>query len=395
MTASPDSRTRALLMLRALPALDDARRRELLERHASPAAALRAARRALAGRYEPSVIAARADRAMRSARQVGARMMGFGDADYPRRLLDLPDPPAVLFLLGDAALLERPAIAIVGTRRSTAYGCEVARALATVLARTGFTIVSGLAHGIDRCAHEAALEAGGLTAAFVGCGVDVVYPRSHHALFANIANRGLVASEFLPGTPALKHHFPRRNRLIAAVSLGVVVVEAPHASGALITSNHAIGLGREVFAVPGPIGRASSAGTNALVRDGATMVLDPHDVIETLLPQMTTDQIARLTVEGARSGTTRSEPAAQTGLAFTHDLDAQVRAQSLLRRTGMTSASLASLWKSLDVEPQHVDELARAADLTSAHALALLLEMELAGHVRQSPGLRFSRPLAA
>ena len=383
-TASHDGDLHALLMLRVLPVLDDVRRRALLDKHGSPRSALRAARERLAGRYDPAVVASRAERAVRGAAQVGARILGIRDPQYPARLLELADAPTVLFALGDASLLDRPAVAIVGTRRHTAYGCEVAGAIAGPLARAGFAVVSGLAFGIDCCAHEAALEAGGATIAFVGSGVDVVYPREHTRLATRIAQAGLIVSEFLPGEPALRHHFPRRNRLIAAQSLGVLVVEAPLKSGALITVRHATDLGREVFAVPGPVGRESSAGTNALLRDGATFVTEALDVVSELWPQMT--------------------PAHRSQVRFDRFAEAAGAERSVASGTApgldasaiqTTNPVLGALWSALDVEPQHVDDLARATGLSHGEALAGLLDLELTDRVRQVPGQRFARRLAA
>ena len=382
--ASHDDALHALLMLRALPALGDVRRRALLEEHGSPRSALRAARRMLAGRYDRALIATRAARVLRSAAQIGARIVGIGDADYPARLLELPDAPTVLFVLGAAALFDRPAVAIVGTRRHTAYGCEVARAIAGPLARAGFAVVSGLAFGIDRCAHEAALEAGGATIAFIGSGLDIVYPREHTPLAARIAHAGLIVSEFLPGEPALRHHFPRRNRLIAAQSLGVVVVEAPVKSGALITAQHATDLGREVFAVPGPVGRASSAGTNALLRDGACIVTEAADVVRELWAQMRPAHQSRVRPDRI-TRTDDSESPADEGARVELNAPADLPANVALR----------ALWRALDVEPRHVDDLARAAGLSYGEALAGLLDLELSDRVRQVPGQRFARCLVA
>jgi DNA processing protein len=202
-----------------------------------------------------------------------------GVAPYPRSLIELADAPKTVFTRGRADVLDRPVVAVVGTRRSTPYGERVARAVATVLARAGVCVVSGLALGIDTVAHEAALEADGATCAVLATGVDVVYPRAHARVQAAIAERGLLVTEYRAGTDARRWSFPQRNRLIAGLACAVVVVEAGQRSGALVTAEIASDLGRDVAAVPGPIDAPQSQGTNALIRDGATMITDAMDVL--------------------------------------------------------------------------------------------------------------------
>ena len=220
-----------------------------------------------------------AERAMELAARAGARVVAFRDDDYPERLCDLGDPPPVLFALGSLELLLAPCVAIVGTRRATSYGERITAELAGALARAGVTVVSGMARGIDGVAHRAALAAGGGTAAVLGTGVDVAYPASHRALHAEIAARGLVLSEEMPGDRASGGSFPKRNRIIAALATATIVVEAPHRSGALITASWATELNCHVGAVPGPIDVPQSAGTNALLRDGAIMITDVADAL--------------------------------------------------------------------------------------------------------------------
>ena len=213
------------------------------------------------------------------ASRKGAQLLVSGCDGYPELLLDLPDPPPVLFATGDLALLSAPCVAIVGTRRATSYGERVTSELATALARAGVTIVSGMARGIDGVAHRAALAAGGCTAAVLGTGVDVAYPAAHRALHAAIGARGILLSEELPGDHASGGSFPKRNRIIAALAKVTIVVEAPHRSGALITAARAIDLNRAVAAVPGPIDVPQSAGSNALLRDGAVVIADVADAL--------------------------------------------------------------------------------------------------------------------
>ncbi len=220
-----------------------------------------------------------ADEALRRAAACGALLIQPGDSVYPASLLELPDPPPTLYCVGNASLLSLPSVAIVGTRRATAYGERVTRELAGSLARGGAVVVSGLARGIDAAAHQAALEAGGLTVAVLGTGVDVAYPVSHRALQAEIAERGLLVSEEPPGSRATTSSFPKRNRIIAAITKATIIVEAPLRSGALITAEHATDLNRTVAAVPGPIDSPQSAGSNLLLRDCATAIASVDDAL--------------------------------------------------------------------------------------------------------------------
>jgi len=205
---------------------------------------------------------------------------------YPERLHNLGDAPPALVGRGDPAGLSRlrseSAVTVVGARRATSYGREIARTLAAELASTGFVVVSGLAWGIDGAAHEGALD-GGFTAAVLGCGADVVYPRHHRALYGRIRERGLILSELPPGTEAWRWAFPARNRIMAALGTMTVVVEAARRSGSLITAELASELGREVGAVPGPVGARMSVGTNDLIADGARLVRDAQDVLDALI----------------------------------------------------------------------------------------------------------------
>lgn len=200
-------------------------------------------------------------------------------AEYPAGLLDLPNAPDSLFALGARSTLEAPRVAIVGTRDCTGYGDRMARKIASAIARAGGCVISGMARGVDACAHRAALEAGGKTAAVLGTGVDVPYPRGHARLHAQIAEQGLVLSESPPGSAAFRGCFPRRNRIIAALAQVTIVVEAGHKSGALLTARNALDLGRIVAAVPGPIDSPHSAGTNELLRDGAQVIATADDAL--------------------------------------------------------------------------------------------------------------------
>jgi DNA processing protein len=259
-----------------------------------------------------------------------------GDAGYPERLGDLPDPPRSLWARGDLSLLDRPCVAIVGTRRATAYGERVARELARVLAGAGATIVSGLARGIDACAHRGALEAGGATVAVLGTGLDVVFPKGHARLQQSIAERGLLLSEIEPARAAHGGSFPLRNRIIAAITSATIVVEAGVKSGALITSNHALDLGRSVAAVPGPIDVPQAEGSNLLLRDTAIAITSMADAI-TLMGLVAPIRLAELPEQGIER---RLWDAIAEGPA---DLDTLCTRARLPAHEGMAAASALEL----------------------------------------------------
>src|SRR5437016_13292528 len=208
------------------------------------------------------------------------------DVRYPALLRNITDPPPVLYVDGELEPVDIQAVAIVGSRHATLYGIRIARTLAEQLSRLGFTIVSGMARGIDRVAHEGALAAGGRTLAVLGCGLDVAYPPDHTQLRAQVAKAGALLTEFPLGSPPLAAHFPRRNRILSGLSLGVVVVEAAEGSGSLITAKLAAEQGREVFAVPGPIDAPTSRGTHGLLKQGAKLTETVDDILEELLPQL-------------------------------------------------------------------------------------------------------------
>lgn len=264
----------ATLALRCARGIGAAGFRRLVDETGSPDAALSS--------LDADVRTEAWERAARVASVAQARgivILESGRASYPPSLADLEDAPPVMFALGDLTLLARPAVAIVGTRDATAYGLRTTRALAAAASSAGVTVVSGLARGVDACAHRAALEGSGRTIAVLGTGVDVAYPLENRALHAEVAARGLLLSEALPGTRAHPGSFPRRNRIIAALADVVLVTEAGLKSGARITAEHAAQMGRVLAAVPGPVDVASSAGTNALLRDGAHLVAGADDLL--------------------------------------------------------------------------------------------------------------------
>lgn len=276
------------------------------------------------------------------------------DLSYPTLLAEIPAPPPVLYYRGELLETDRTAVAIVGTRRMTAYGREMTARIAADLARAGVTVVSGLARGVDGVAHQAALDAGGRTIAVLGSGIDRIYPPEHRNLAARIMEQGAVLSDYLPETPPDGVNFPPRNRIISGLSLGVVVIEAPDRSGALITVDFAADHGRDVFAVPGPVTAPNSSGTNRLIREGARLVRSADDVLEDL-------QIRR--------------GAADVALQQALPLDEGER----------------RLLAVLTAMPQHIDDLAALSDCTVAEISGRLMMLELQGLVRNTGAQHYAR----
>ena len=313
------------------------------------------------------------------ARQV----LMLGDARYPQPLLHCGDPPLMLFLEGREDLLQRPSVAVVGSRQATPQGLAHAQQFASVLSQAGVTVVSGLATGIDGAAHEGALAGAGSTLAVIGTGPDIVYPRRHGGLWRRIAQDGLVVSEHAPGTPALAHHFPHRNRIIAGLTRGTLVVEATLKSGSLITARLAMEGGREVFAVPGSIQSPQAKGCHELIRQGAQLVESAQEILETL------GWAASPTVSVASTGptvstTTAAAPDGPDGPCPTDEPalpDAGTPEGRLLRAMGHDPVSLDAL-------------VGRTGDAASVLG-ARLLELELQGLVARLPGGRFQRQQAA
>lgn len=297
--------------------------------------------------------------------RLGVRVLIPGAPGYPPVLRHLHDPPPILFARGRLELLERPVLGIVGTRRCTREGREFTHEIASAVVQAGGVVVSGLALGIDGAAHEGALPE---TVAVLGAGLDVAQPPSHRALQERIGEEGLLITEYPPGSEALPFHFPERNRIIAALSKALLVVEAPARSGALITAEHATDMGIDILAVPGPPRRVTSAGTNELLRDGAAIVTEPRDVLDALglTPRRHPDADARGR-PGARNDA-KEEPEEPAGI----DHDAL------------------SLWRAA-VEPLHIDELTQRTGLAAASSLRALLELEILGLIARLPGQRYQR----
>ncbi len=272
------------------------------------------------------------------------QLLALGDPAYPPALLQTADPPLLLYLQGDARWLAQPSVAVVGSRQPTPQGAENARAFAAALGAQGWVIVSGLALGVDAAAHEGALQAGAGTVAVVGTGLDRVYPARHRKLAHRIAAQGVLVSEFAPGTPPLPEHFPMRNRIIAGLSQGTLVVEAALQSGSLITARLASECGREVFAIPGSIHSPQSRGCHALIQQGAKLVESPQDVTEELRGSPGTQATLPLDGGDTEAG---SEPVDPLLEALGHE---PVTLDALMARTGWSASELSVRLMSLELE---------------------------------------------
>lgn len=295
------------------------------------------------------------DRYVAQVESSGASVVTWGSESYPDMLREIPASPPVLFLRGQFEPVDRWAVAVVGTRRLTAYGRQVAHELVAGLVRSGITIVSGLARGIDAVAHRAALEEGGRTIAVMASGIDKIYPPEHRDLAHEIVNdRGVIVSDYPFGAKPESAHFPARNRLISGLSLGVLVVEAGEKSGALITARFALEQNREVFAVPGNIHSPVSLGTNRLIQQGGKLVMRVDDILEELNLRMVTEQAV---------------------------------AQVILPET----AEEAALISQLSSLPVHVDDLQRLTGMPSGLVSSTLTIMELKGMVQQVGGMNYIR----
>jgi DNA processing protein len=301
------------------------------------------------------------------------RTFTLDDPEYPAALRSLPQPPDVLHVLGRVELLERPGIAVVGTRQHSTYGRDAAVSFVVGLVRAGYTIISGLARGIDSIAHRTALDVGGDTIGVLGTGIDVPYPPEHEELIRAVAERGCLVTEFPDGTPPLKYHFPQRNRIIAGLARAVLVVEAPEKSGAMITAEYALEEGKEVFAVPGPIHNPTSFGTNRLIQDGAALVTSAADVLRVMgsrTDEPLPEQLGRVDVD---------DP------AFRLQQEPDPAASALARR----------VWDALEEGTSDLDTLTAVVGSAPGALASALLELELSGLVQKSPGPRYRRSPAA
>ncbi len=349
----------AWLDLSLVPGLGDRNFRSLLSAFGLPARVLgatpaqlgRVVSEALALRIVERDRGAEVEKALDWAARPGCMVITLGDAEYPKQLLEIPDPPALLYVVGNAKLLGAPALAVVGSRNATPQGLENALAFARAFSNSGLTIVSGLAIGIDAAAHRGGLQGRGSTVAVLGTGIDIVYPKRNEALAEEISARGALVSEFTLGTPPNPGHFPRRNRLISGLSRGCLVIEAALSSGSLITAKLAAEQGREVFAVPGSIHSPHSKGCHALIKQGAKLVESAQDVLEEL---------------GAAAGPSPTPPVTEIDNA---------------------------LLETMGFDPCAIDALIARSGLTTDVVSAMLLQLELEGKVASLPGGLYQRIL--
>ncbi len=358
-----DADIEAWLRLALIEGLGGQTLRRLLLDFSSPQGVLGAPRAALAARLPPplasTIAAGGADDArlapvLRWLDDPANRVVTLADADYPGALLQIHDPPPLLYLKGRGALFELPGFAVVGSRNASRQGMENAEAFATVLGEAGLVIISGLALGIDAAAHRGGLASRSSTIAVVGTGLDSVYPKRNHGLAHEIAARGLLVSEFPPGTPPLASNFPRRNRLICGLSRGVLVVEAALSSGSLITARLAGDQGREVFAIPGSIHSPLAKGCHALIKQGAKLVESAQDILEDM---------------GVCAGTPAASPSASA--------ESALQAHPLLAHIGF--------------DPVDVQGLCACSGLDAAAVSAALTLLEIDGKVEALPGGRWQR----
>lgn len=352
----------AWLRLSLVPGLGSQRQRKLLKAFGLPPAIFSATHTALGavvGAELAEDLLSRAPEqdiavALAWAAQSGHHLLTLADPDYPALLLEIPDPPVLLFTRGNAALLQRPGIAIVGSRNATAQGRANAEQFAHALSDAGLTVISGLALGIDAAAHLGALQGRASTIGILGTGIDRVYPARNRELHERIAREGLLLSEFPLGTPPTAYNFPRRNRLISGLSRGVLVVEAALASGSLITARQAGEQGRDIFAIPGSIHSPLSRGCHALLKQGAKLVESAQDILE----ELNTFSLAKT-------------PAASSG-------EASARSESVLLQH-------------IGYDPCSIDVLCERSGLTPESVSAMLLQLELEGCVERLPGSRYQR----
>ena len=309
----------------------------------------------------------RAEKEVDALRKIGGMLVNWKDPEYPQSLLQIYDPPVLLYVRGDAGILNSPSLSIVGTRRPTVYGTQMAERMGRDLASRGLTIVSGLARGIDAIAHQGATTAGGRAIGVLGTGIDVCYPKENKKLYEKVLERGAIISEFPTGSHPAPENFPVRNRIIAGMPLGVVIVEGKQYSGSLITARLAMEFGREVFGVPGNVTQEVSFAPNLLIKQGAKLVTNAEDVIEELPTPIRAALVKAEAVESEQ--------------------------RNLLLVDGLTPVQR-KLYELLSAEEsRHIDDLVDTSGLNSSEVLATLFDLEMKGIIRQLPGKQFSKVL--
>ena len=309
----------------------------------------------------------RAEKELDAARRVGCKLVNWTEPEYPQSLLQIYDPPVVLYVRGDVSILNGPSLAIVGTRRPTVYGTQMADRMGRDLASRGLAIISGLARGVDAIAHQGATAVGGRAIGVLGTGIDVCYPKENKKLFEKVLERGAIVSEFPIGSHPAPENFPVRNRIIAGMPIGVIIVEGKQYSGSLITARLAMEFGREVFGVPGNVTQDVSFAPNLLIKQGAKLVTNAEDVIEEL---PTPVRAALVQIEAVES-----------------------EQRNLLVADGL-SPSEKKIYELLSAEESRpIDSLVEASGLNSSEVLATLFTLEIKGIVRQLPGKQFNKVL--
>jgi DNA processing protein len=309
----------------------------------------------------------RAEKEVAAIRRIGCRVVHWREPEYPQTLLQIYDPPVMLYVRGDASMLNSPSLSIVGTRRPTVYGSQMAERMGRDLAARGLTVVSGLARGIDAIAHTGATSVGGRAIGVLGTGIDICYPKENRKLYEKVLERGAIISELPTGSHPAPENFPVRNRIIAGMPLGVVIVEGKEHSGSLITARLAMEFGREVFGVPGNVTQEVSFAPNQLIKQGAKLVTSAEDVIEELPTPVRAALVQAEAVEAEQRNLLAVE-----GLNLTEQ-----------KVYGMLSAE----------EPKHIDELVETTGLNSSDVLATLFNLEMKGIIRQLPGKQFTKVL--
>lgn len=354
------------LSLAFTPGLGPATLKKLVERFGSARQIFSASRKSLeeclflrkdtlaclCERNRPS---ATADQELRRAEKSGITILCWDDPHFPLLLKEINDPPPILYILGSPHVLGTPGIAMVGARAASSYGLQVAHRLAMELAKQDLVIISGFALGIDTAAHRGALAAGGKTIAVMGCGLDIVYPRQNQKLREEITDQGAIISETPLGTPPEGFRFPARNRIISGLSLGVVVVEAAHHSGTLITAHQALEQGRDVFAIPGRIDSPKSEGCHRLIQEGAKLVHSAADILEEL------------------------------------NLNICISSSQRQPQTPVLPAEEAEVYALLEIYPRNIEEIIQAAHLPAHKISEILLHLELQGLVASLPGKQYQR----
>ena len=365
------------LALALTPGLASRLSARLLHRFGSPDGVFRASLADLESCHLPSQVAQavvkkeafkRAEKELEGVRKVaGCSLLNWTELEYPRTLLETYDPPVLLYVRGDPQVLNLPSLGIVGTRRPTLYGTQMAQRLGRDLAARGLVIVSGMARGIDAIGHQGAMEANGRAIGVLGTGIDVCYPKENKKLYEKVLERGVIISEFPLRAHPAPENFPVRNRIVAGIPLGVVIVEGAQYSGSLITARLAMEFGREVFGVPGNVTQAVSFAPNQIIKQGGKLVTNAEDVIEEL---PTPVRAALVQAE---------QPEAE---------------QRNLLAAASLNGSEKKLYELLNAEePVHIDDIVERSGLHSSNVLATLFDLEMKGIIRQLPGKQFSKVL--